>query len=68
MQHPVTQDSGTCNECVVWKNRGYQISEKPSSAVGLGYGGSPKVFEGKSYCYARDKQFSKNEAQNIIIS
>lgn len=49
----VTQDTGTC---VVWKNEGYQISEKPSSALGLGYGGNPKVFEGKPYCYARVKQ------------
>lgn len=49
----VTQDTGTRNECVVWKNGAYQISEKPSSALGLGYGGNPKVFEGKPYCYAR---------------
>lgn len=55
MLDPVTQDTGTRSECVVRKNGRYQISEKPSSALGLGYGGNPKVFEGKPCCYATAK-------------
>lgn len=46
----VTQDTGTCLEGVVWKNGGSQISEKPGSALVFGYGGNPKLFEGKPFC------------------
>lgn len=51
----VTQDTGTGSDCVVCKNGAYQVSEKPSSALGLGYGGNPRVFKEKPYCYATDK-------------
>lgn len=51
----VTPDIGTRKERIVGKNRWYQMSKKPSSALGLGYGGNPKVAEGEPCCYARAK-------------